>query len=84
MEWISVEDRLPERENPREMRAFCIVALDDGSVTDCCFGFDDSCHPGWVNLFLSGLHPNEAVITHWMPWTKDMIDNLPAHPSKMQ
>lgn len=84
MDWISVKERLPEREDPRDMRAFCVVALDNGTVAKCCFEFDNECRPGKEGLWAPGWHRHDGIITHWMPWTQDVINNLPPHPDKMK
>lgn len=84
MDWISVEERLPKREDPKAMRALCVVALDNGTVAKCDFEFDNHFRPGWEGIYSPGWHQHDGTITHWMPWTRDMIDNPPPHPNKMQ
>ena len=50
-EWISVEDRLPEKNTS------VLVSTDNGIVFQCLYAYD-----GW-DLW----EGNEVNITHWMP-----------------
>jgi len=56
-EWISVKDRLPEREDYND-RGYVIVARDDGTVDR-----DFQNNGRW--LFTN---QNNQEVTHWMPF----------------
>ena len=55
-EWISVNDRLPQRPHPSFHREWYLVAFDTGVVSMIFFDFDSE---EWNSY---GLH-----VTHWMP-----------------
>lgn len=59
MEWISVEDRLPE-----QMVNSFLVALSNGMVTELNYnGFDKK----WFHLYEDIDFQTVNPVTHWMP-----------------
>ena len=62
-QWISVEERLPERKDARHQRDFYLVALSNGTVKELAYE-----HDHYDNmLFDVGWHPTAHPVTHWMP-----------------
>lgn len=66
MDWISVEDRLPEPTFRGQQRGFYIVALKNGVVKELAYEFSH-----YENmLFPVGWHNTAYPVTHWMPMPK--------------
>jgi hypothetical protein len=61
--WISVEERLPERKDPRHQRGFYLVALSNGVVKELAYEY---AHYDNM-LFPVGWHDTAYPVTHWMP-----------------
>ena len=69
-EWVSVEERLPEPDFPRQQRGFYLVALSNGTVKELMYEFRH-----YENMMFDvGWHETAFPVTHWMP--------LPAPPTK--
>ena len=69
-EWVSVEERLPEPDFPRQQRGFYLVALSNGTVKELMYEFRH-----YENMMFDvGWHETAFPVTHWML--------LPAPPKK--
>ena len=69
-EWVSVDERLPEPDFPRQQRGFYLVALSNGVVKELMYEFRH-----YENMMFDvGWHETAFPVTHWMP--------LPAPPKK--
>ena len=70
--WISVEERLPERTNPRHARDAYLVRLESGCIKTLFYEYDNSdrCRLGMSPLFSEGWEKTASPVTHWMPLPK--------------
>lgn len=75
-QWVSVEERLPERTNPLHARDTYLVRLESGCIKTLSYEYDNSdrCRSGMSPLFNEGWEKTAVPVTHWMP--------LPAPPKE--
>lgn len=68
-QWISVKDRLPEKNNTDEVLCFLVNRLNEFDVHQTIGNFNPSTNKWWLEYKSSG---NHYEVTHWQP--------LPAPP----
>lgn len=68
-DWISVEERLPDRINPLHARDAYLVRLKSGCIKTLFYEYDNSdrCRQGMSPLFSEGWEKTFSPVTHWMP-----------------
>ena len=71
-QWISVEERLPERTNPTHARDTYLVRLESGCIKTLSYEYDNSdrCRPGMSPIFDEGWAKTVVPVTHWMELPK--------------